>query len=71
MIGESLEQHCEYEFNKNRMAMFPRADFEKDNDVRTGSKGDFIFREVDENGVEIISIMFEMKNEADETGEEA
>ena len=67
MIGESLEQHCEYEFNKNRMAMFPRAEFGKDNDVRTGSKGDYIYREVDENGVEILSIMFEMKNEGDET----
>ena len=67
MIGESLEQHCEYEFNKNRMAMFPRAEFGKDNDVRTGSKGDYIYREVDENGVEILSIMFEMKNEADGT----
>ena len=67
MIGESLEQHCEYEFNKNRMAMFPRAEFGKDNDSRTGSKGDYIYREVDENGVEILSIMFEMKNEGDET----
>ncbi|MBP2621465.1 DUF2130 domain-containing protein [Streptococcus panodentis] len=67
MIGESLEQHCEYEFNKNRMAMFPRAEFGKDNDARTGSKGDYIYREVDENGVEILSIMFEMKNEGDET----
>ena len=67
MIGESLEQHCEYEFNKNRMAMFPRAEFGKDNDARTGSKGDYIYREFDENGVEILSIMFEMKNEGDET----
>ncbi|KXT76752.1 hypothetical protein STRDD10_00181 [Streptococcus sp. DD10] len=67
MIGESLEQHCEYEFNKNRMAMFPRAEFGKDNDARTGSKGDYIYREVDEHGVEILSIMFEMKNEGDET----
>lgn len=67
MIGESLEQHCEYEFNKNRMAMFKRAEFGKDNDARTGSKGDYIYREVDENGVEILSIMFEMKNEGDET----
>ena len=67
MIGESLEQHCEYEFNKNRMGMFPRAEFGKDNDARTGSKGDYIYREVDENGVEILSIMFEMKNEGDET----
>ncbi|MEW4353957.1 DUF2130 domain-containing protein [Streptococcus pneumoniae] len=67
MIGESLEQHCEYEFNKHRMAMFPRAEFSKDNDARTGSKGDYIYREYDENGVEILSIMFEMKNEGDET----
>ena len=67
MIGESLEQHCEYEFNKNRMAMFPRAEFGKDNDARTGSKGDYIYHEFDENGVEILSIMFEMKNEGDET----
>lgn len=67
MIGESLEQHCEYEFNRNRMAMFPRAEFGKDNDARTGSKGDYIYREFDENGLEILSIMFEMKNEGDET----
>lgn len=67
MIGESLEQHCEYEFNKHRMAMFPKAQFAKDNDARTGSKGDYIYRELDENGVEILSIMFEMKNEGDET----
>ena len=67
MIGESLEQHCEYEFNKNRMAMFPRAEFAKDNDARTGSKGDYIYREFDDQGVEILSIMFEMKNEGDET----
>ena len=67
MIGESLEQHCEYEFNKNRMAMFPKAEFAKDNDARTGSKGDYIYREYDDNGVEILTIMFEMKNEGDET----
>ena len=67
MVGESLEQHCETEFNKLRATAFPNAYFEKDNDAKTGSKGDFIYREVDENGTEIISIMFEMKNEGDET----
>ena len=67
MVGESLEQHCQVEFNRIRMTAFPNAYFEKDNDARTGSKGDFIFRETDENGTELISIMFEMKNEADET----
>jgi len=68
MIGESLEQHCEIEFNKIRMAAFPNAEFGKDNLVsKSGSKGDYIFREYDENDVEIISIMFEMKNEADTT----
>ncbi len=67
MVGESLEQHCEIEFNRLRMTAFPRAEFGKDNDARTGSKGDYIYREVDENGVEILSIMFEMKNEGDET----
>lgn len=67
MVGESLEQHCETEFNRLRATGFQAAYFEKDNDVRTGSKGDYIFRESDENGVEFISIMFEMKNEADET----
>lgn len=67
MIGESLEQHCEYEFNRLRMTAFPRAEFGKDNDAKTGSKGDYIYREYDENGLEIISIMFEMKNEGDET----
>ena len=67
MVGESLEKHCEYEFNKIRMTAFPNAYFEKDNDIRTGSKGDFIFKEADENGTEFISIMFEMKNESDET----
>ncbi len=67
MIGESLEQHCLDQFNQIRMTAFPRAYFEKDNDARTGSKGDFIFREAAEDGTEFISIMFEMKNEADET----
>lgn len=67
MVGESLEQHCEIEFNKLRMTAFQNAQFYKDNDARTGSKGDYIYRELDENGVEIISIMFEMKNEDDET----
>ncbi|MDY3025111.1 MAG: DUF2130 domain-containing protein [Streptococcus hyovaginalis] len=67
MIGESLEQHCEYEFNRLRMTAFPKAQFGKDNDAKSGSKGDYIYREYDENGIEIISIMFEMKNEADET----
>ncbi|MEN9999153.1 MAG: hypothetical protein RI922_2143 [Bacteroidota bacterium] len=67
MLGESLEQHCETEFNKLRATAFPRAYFEKDNDAKSGSKGDFIYRETDEAGNEIISIMFEMKNEADTT----
>jgi hypothetical protein len=67
MVGETLEQHCEIEFSKIRSAAFPMAFFEKDNDAKTGSKGDFIFREADENGTEFISIMFEMKNENDET----
>ena len=67
MIGESLEQHCATVFNRNRMGMFPKAYFEKDNDARTGSKGDFIYRDYDEEGTEFISIMFEMKNEADTT----
>lgn len=67
MVGESLEQHCEIEFNKLRATGFKNAYFEKDNDARSGSKGDYIYREVDENGVEIISIMFEMKNEMDTT----
>ena len=67
MVGETLEQHCEIEFNKIRAAAFPMASFEKDNDARTGSKGDFIFREADEAGTEFISVMFEMKNENDET----
>ena len=67
MVGETLEQHCETEFNRLRMTAFPRAYFEKDNDVSAGTKGDFIFRERDEDGNEIISIMFEMKNENDTT----
>lgn len=67
MIGETLEQHCEAEFNKLRATGFQNAYFEKDNDSRSGSKGDFIYREEDEAGNEIISIMFEMKNEGDET----
>jgi hypothetical protein len=67
MVGESLEQHCEAQFNKLRMTAFPKAYFAKDNDARTGSKGDYIYRESDENGTEIISIMFEMKNETDTT----
>ena len=67
MIGETLEQHCETEFNKLRATAFQKAYFEKDNDSKSGSKGDFIYRENDEAGNEIISIMFEMKNEADET----
>lgn len=66
MIGESLEQHCSSEFNKLR-PLFKNAYFEKDNDIKTGSKGDFIFRDYDDDGVELISIMFEMKNEADKT----
>ncbi len=65
MVGESLEQHCEIQFNQLRATAFPNAYFEKDNNARSGSKGDFIYRENDENGVEIISIMFEMKNETD------
>ena len=67
MVGETLEQHCETEFNKLRATGFQNAYFEKDNDAKTGSKGDFIYRETDEAGNEIISIMFEMKNEGDET----
>ncbi len=67
MVGESLEQHCEIEFNKLRATAFPKAHFEKDNDASSGSKGDFIFKEFDEEGNEIISIMFEMKNESDTT----
>lgn len=67
MVGETLEQHCEIEFNKLRATAFPLAYFEKDNDARTGSKGDYIFRDLDVNGTEIVSIMFEMKNESDTT----
>ena len=67
MVGETLEQHCEIEFNKLRATAFQKAYFEKDNDSRLGSKGDFIYKESDELGNEIISIMFEMKNEGDET----
>jgi hypothetical protein len=67
MVGETLEQHCETEFNRIRSTAFPRAYFEKDNDARTGSKGDYVFRDLDEEGTEIVSIMFEMKNESDTT----
>lgn len=67
MLGESLEQHCEIEFNKLRATAFPKAYFEKDNDASSGSKGDYIFREVNDEGVELISIMFEMKNEQDDS----
>jgi len=67
MVGETLEQHCETEFNRIRSAAFSRAYFEKDNDARSGSKGDYIFRDFDESGIEITSIMFEMKNESDGT----
>ena len=67
MLGETLEQHCETEFNKVRAMAFPHAEFGKDNKISDGTKGDYVFRERDENGVEVISIMFEMKNEADTT----
>lgn len=67
MVGETLEQHCETEFNRIRATAFPQAYFEKDNDARLGSKGDYIFRDLAEAGTEIVSIMFEMKNESDET----
>ncbi len=67
MVGETLEQHCETEFNRIRSTAFPRAYFEKDNDARSGSKGDYIFRDSDDSGTEIVSIMFEMKNENDGT----
>lgn len=67
LVGETLEQHCEIEFNKLRATAFKNVYFEKDNDSKSGSKGDYIYREVDENGVELISIMFEMKNENEET----
>ena len=66
MVGETLEQHCENEFNSLRSTGFSTAFFEKDNDARTGSKGDYIFRDY-ENETEVISIMFEMKNESDTT----
>jgi hypothetical protein len=65
MLGETLEQHCEIEFNKLRATGFQNAYFEKDNDARSGSKGDYIYREADESGAEVVSIMFEMKNESD------
>ena len=71
MIGETLEQHCETEFNRIRATAFPKAYFEKDNDARKGSKGDYVFRDADESGAEIVSIMFEMKNEADRTATKA
>lgn len=67
MVGETLEQHCETEFNRIRATAFPRAYFEKDNDASSGSKGDYIFRDSDENDTPIVSIMFEMKNESDTT----
>jgi hypothetical protein len=67
MVGETLEQHCETEFNRIRATAFPRAYFEKDNDASSGSKGDYIFRDMDEASTEIVSIMFEMKNESDRT----
>lgn len=67
MVGETLEQHCETEFNRIRATAFPKAYFEKDNDARAGSKGDYIFRDLDEAGTEIVSVMFEMKNENDRT----
>jgi hypothetical protein len=67
MIGETLEQHCENEFNRVRAMAFPHAHFEKDNDARSGSKGDYVFKDTDETGTEIVSIMFEMKNESDTT----
>lgn len=67
MLGESLEQHCEIEFNRLRPTAFPRAYFEKDNEVVEGTKGDFVFRDFDDEGNEIVSIMFEMKNEADDS----
>ncbi|WP_271679086.1 DUF2130 domain-containing protein [Thermomonas mangrovi] len=67
MVGETLEQHCETEFNRIRATAFPKAYFEKDNDAKGGSKGDFIFRDSDDSGTEIVSVMFEMKNESDAT----
>ena len=65
LIGETLEQHCEMEFNRVRMMAFPKAEFHKDNDVVAGTKGDYVFRELDDSGVEVVSIMFDMKNEDD------
>lgn len=67
MVGETLEQHCDMEFNRIRAMAFPRAYFEKDNDAKAGSKGDYIFQDLDEANTEFVSIMFEMKNESDET----
>ncbi|HEX7653938.1 MAG TPA: DUF2130 domain-containing protein, partial [Verrucomicrobiae bacterium] len=67
MVGETLEQHCETEFNRLRTTAFPHAYFEKDNDARSGSKGDYIFRDTDDGGIEVVSVMFEMKNESDAT----
>ncbi|MBP7408631.1 MAG: DUF2130 domain-containing protein [Flavobacteriales bacterium] len=67
MLGETLEQHCEIEFDRIRPTAFPKSYFEKDNDAKTGSKGDFIFRDTDDAGTEVVSIMFEMKNENDGT----
>ena len=67
MLGESLEQHCENEFNRIRPSAFPRAYFEKDNDSNNGTKGDYVFKDADDTGTEIVSIMFEMKNESDST----
>ena len=67
MVGESLEQHCETEFNRLRATAFTKAYFEKDNDAKTGSKGDYIFKDADDDGNEVVSIMFEMKNESDTT----
>jgi hypothetical protein len=68
MLGETLEQHCETVFNQIRVTAFPNAEFGKDNDSSSGTKGDYVFRENDSEGNEIVSIMFEMKNEADDTG---
>lgn len=68
MLGETLEQHCETVFNQIRATAFPRAYFEKDNDTSFGTKGDFVFRDTDEDGVEVVSIMFEMKNESGTSG---
>ena len=67
MVGETLEQHCSIQFNQYRMTAFPNAYFEKDNDAKTGSKGDFIYKDFSDDGTEYISIMFEMKNESDTT----